>query len=241
LQQKQTDPFGGNHPIRFARWREADASAFKRRWPDFSPEEIACRGDGSLLIDPPAMDKLQALRSLLGKPVIVTSGYRTPEHNEEEGGEPGSLHLQARAFDISFLNHDPAELEAAARKVGFTGFGRYPARGIIHVDTGRPRWWGAKEWPASTRQGFQPSPPPVREDIAKSRTVRASGVVTLSGGAAIAAVAADALKVFEPLQPLLDWIRSNPTGTLWVIGIALILIGLYFAAARLDDWAKLRR
>ena len=32
-------------------------------WPDFSPEEIACRGTGNLMIVPHAMDKLQALRA----------------------------------------------------------------------------------------------------------------------------------------------------------------------------------
>ena len=47
-------------------WRDVPESAW--RWPNFSPAEIACRGTGKLLINEPALDKLQALRDRLGKP-----------------------------------------------------------------------------------------------------------------------------------------------------------------------------
>ena len=57
------------------------------RWPNFSPAEIACRGTGKLLINEPALDKLQALRARLGKPLIVRSAYRSPEHNRAVDGE----------------------------------------------------------------------------------------------------------------------------------------------------------
>jgi hypothetical protein len=36
------------------------------RWPNFSPAEIACRGTGKVLVNEPALDKLQALRDRLG-------------------------------------------------------------------------------------------------------------------------------------------------------------------------------
>ncbi|SDZ58386.1 hypothetical protein SAMN05444004_12522 [Jannaschia faecimaris] len=39
------------------------------RWTNFSPAEIACRGTGKLLINEPALDKLQTLRDRLGKPL----------------------------------------------------------------------------------------------------------------------------------------------------------------------------
>ncbi|WP_372521356.1 D-Ala-D-Ala carboxypeptidase family metallohydrolase [Pararhodobacter marinus] len=54
-----------------------------------------------------AMDKLQALRDRLGKPLIVRSAYRSPEHNRAVGGAPGSKHMQGTAFDIAMSNHDP--------------------------------------------------------------------------------------------------------------------------------------
>ena len=82
---------------------------------NFSPAEIACRGTGKLLINEPALDKLQALRDRLGKPLIVRSAYRSPEHNRAVGGATRSKHMDGAAFDIAMSNHDPVAFEAAAR------------------------------------------------------------------------------------------------------------------------------
>jgi hypothetical protein len=87
-------------------WRDVPVSSW--RWPNFSPAEIACRGTGKLLINEPALDKLQALRDRLGKPLIVRSAYRSPEHNRAVGGATRSKHLDGAAFDIAMANHDPA-------------------------------------------------------------------------------------------------------------------------------------
>ena len=65
-------------------WRDAPEGNW--RWPNFSPAEIACRGTGKLLINEPALDRLQALRDRLSKPPIVRSAYRSPEHNRAVGG-----------------------------------------------------------------------------------------------------------------------------------------------------------
>ena len=61
------------------------------RWKNFSPAEIACRGTGQLKLHPEAIDKLQALRDRLGKPLIVRSAYRSPEHNRAVGGGGGRV------------------------------------------------------------------------------------------------------------------------------------------------------
>src|SRR6056297_2229085 len=98
-------------------WRDLPESTW--RWPNFSPAEIACRGTGKLLINEPALDKLQALRDRLGKPLIVRSAYRSPEHNRSVGGATRSKHMDGAAFDIAMANHDPVAFEAAARDVGF--------------------------------------------------------------------------------------------------------------------------
>ncbi len=97
---------------------------------DFSPAEIACRGTGKLLINEPALDELQALRDRLGKPLIVCSAYRSPEHNRAVGGATRSKHLDGATFDIAMANHDPVAFEAAAREVGLLGFGFYPRSGL---------------------------------------------------------------------------------------------------------------
>ena len=119
------------------------------RWPSFSPQEIACRGDAKLAVDGAAMDKLQALRDRLGVPLIVNSAYRSPEYNRRIGGAPRSQHMEAKAFDISMANHNPAVFEAAARAVGFTGFGFYQRNNFMHIDTGPAREWGER-WFART-------------------------------------------------------------------------------------------
>jgi zinc D-Ala-D-Ala carboxypeptidase len=56
---------------RYAHFTDIPASDW--RWPSFSPREIASKGEGELLVDDQAMDKLQALRDALGKPLILTS------------------------------------------------------------------------------------------------------------------------------------------------------------------------
>ena len=48
----------------FADWRDVPDKLW--RWSDFSPEEIACRGDGKIQINEAALDKLQVLRDQLG-------------------------------------------------------------------------------------------------------------------------------------------------------------------------------
>lgn len=125
-----------------------DLATFKERWPNFSPRELACKGTGKLVIDADSLDRLQALRNKLGVPLNVTSAYRSPEHNRAVGGAKRSMHMQARAFDISMVNHDPEQFEAAAEDLGFRGIGHYPApRNFMHIDTREnPARWNKGGW-----------------------------------------------------------------------------------------------
>lgn len=43
---------------------------------------------------------LQPLREAYGKPIIVTSGYRSPELNKAIGGAKNSQHMRGQAADI---------------------------------------------------------------------------------------------------------------------------------------------
>ena len=43
---------------------------------------------------------LEKVRGLLKKPIIITSGYRSPALNERIGGAAGSAHLDGRAADF---------------------------------------------------------------------------------------------------------------------------------------------
>ena len=70
-------------------------------WRHFTPEEMSCRKDGVLVVDPDFMQKLEEMRERLGFPMVVTSGYRTPEYNREvsKTGFFGP-HTTGRAADI---------------------------------------------------------------------------------------------------------------------------------------------
>jgi zinc D-Ala-D-Ala carboxypeptidase len=123
----------------------ACAGVPKSKWrrANFSPAEIACCGDGSIKVCEDALDCLQALRDLMGKPMIVLSGYRSPQHNRRVGGAPASKHMQGTSFDISMANHDPVAFEAAG--VGLLGGGDHkekalPGRQVPSVRTSGVRW-----------------------------------------------------------------------------------------------------
>lgn len=130
-------------PKLYAHWRDVPKAAW--RWPNFSPQEIACKGFGELMLDEGALDKLQALRRALGRPVVINSAYRSEAHNRAVGGSPTSQHRLGKAFDIALRGPASArdiereELIREALEVGFTGIGRYD--GFVHVDTGPERTW----------------------------------------------------------------------------------------------------
>ena len=117
-----------------------------------------------------ALDKLQALRMRLGKPLIIRSAYRSPEHNRAVGGAKASKDVDGIAFDIAMANHDPEAFEAAARAIGFQGFGFYPRSGFMHVDLGPVRSWGERFPKRAT--AFAAETPPAREVLADSRTLK---------------------------------------------------------------------
>ncbi|MEO1040891.1 MAG: D-Ala-D-Ala carboxypeptidase family metallohydrolase [Pseudomonadota bacterium] len=121
-------------------------------WKNFSPKEIASKGEGEVVVNERALDALQRLRDDLGKPLIINSAYRSKEHNKRVGGSSTSVHLSGGAFDVSMQNHDPHLFEQAARRAGFHRFGFYPKKNFIHIDIeagrGKPEWgdrWEQKE------------------------------------------------------------------------------------------------
>jgi zinc D-Ala-D-Ala carboxypeptidase len=168
---------------RYAHFSQVPASDW--RWPSFSPREIASKREGEIVIDEEALDKLQRLRDALGKPLILTSAYRSPAHNKAVGGAKNSMHMRGIAFDVRMENHDPAEFEAAARTAGFTGFGYYPKSGFMHIDTGPARSWGTP-WPI-TATSWPVEPPRVPEKMSEDREAKAVAGAGVAGGVAVAA------------------------------------------------------
>lgn len=99
----------------------------------FLAQEFRCRHCGELKINMELIIKLEELRAAIGgKPIVVTSGYRCPEHNRKVGGVADSQHLYGNAADIYVNGMSPRALAEYARGVGFSYVKVY--RGWIHVD-----------------------------------------------------------------------------------------------------------
>ena len=103
----------------------------------FNLKEFSCKHCGQL---PPQgmnkvlLEKLDLLRDRIGAPIIVTSGYRCPEHNAAVGGVSNSQHVQGNAADIVCNAVSVDELADVAAAIGFDGIGRYYSDGFVHVD-----------------------------------------------------------------------------------------------------------
>ena len=58
------------------------------------------RGESRAYVDPQIVHHVQEIRSGLGRPLILNSGFRSPEHNRAVGGATFSRHIYGDALDI---------------------------------------------------------------------------------------------------------------------------------------------
>ncbi|MDH4379906.1 MAG: D-Ala-D-Ala carboxypeptidase family metallohydrolase [Vampirovibrionales bacterium] len=80
--------------------------------------------------------RLQALRDILQRPITITSGYRSPQHNKTVGGHPLSYHLRGMAADIVVAGLTAKQVQQTlAQWQG--GMGCYPT--FTHLDIGPRR------------------------------------------------------------------------------------------------------
>ena len=122
----------------------------RRLAPDFKVRELRCRdGSDTVMVDETLTVVLQCIRDHFGKPVTITSGYRTPAHNSAVGGAKSSQHLLGRAADIRVQGVSVEDVAAYAESLmpDWGGVGRYPVKagrptGWVHVDTraNKSRW-----------------------------------------------------------------------------------------------------
>lgn len=85
------------------------------------------------------------IRTRLGRPVLIVSGYRSESYNDYVGGAYRSYHLKGRALDLKPVNSKYLpELKLIGRDLhdeGLVGgLGFYST--FMHVDTGPKRRWG---------------------------------------------------------------------------------------------------
>ena len=118
-------------------------------WDHFPDHELASPDIGEHAMNPVFMEKLVTLRKAFGKPMVLTSAYRTPEHNKLVGGALNGAHVMGRAVDVLMAGEDAYALVKMALEHGFTGIG-LKQKGdwgdrFVHLDDmrgeRRPRIW----------------------------------------------------------------------------------------------------
>lgn len=92
-------------------------------------------GSGFSAIQWGLVSKLDELRAEWGKPMRITSGFRTLAHNAAVGGKPNSAHLRGLAADIHTGGlTDALRLAILAAQHGFERIGIDLKGGFIHLD-----------------------------------------------------------------------------------------------------------
>ena len=119
---------------------------------NFSRSEFACPHCGEVEIDPLLVATLQRIRDRAG-PVVVTSGYRCPVHNEAVGGVKNSQHLYGKAADIYVQNMSQAALLAMVREMAvneeiYVGYAYAikNSKRAVHVDVRIPESQTVRGW-----------------------------------------------------------------------------------------------
>lgn len=101
----------------------------------FDSNEFTCRHCGKRGVQLPLVYALEKLRQLIGRPVIVSSGYRCAKHSVEAAKAQPGLHRDGLAADIYVVGMTARELYQYVRQVPeFRGIGVDDEQGYVHVD-----------------------------------------------------------------------------------------------------------
>ena len=85
-------------------------------------------------MDQDFLEMLDEARSRAGVPFMITSGFRTEEHNASVGGKRDSAHLQGCAADIvACTSRDRFLIVTALLEAGFDRIGI--GEDFVHVDS----------------------------------------------------------------------------------------------------------
>lgn len=111
---------------------------------NFQVWEFACSDNTQVIpVHTDHLNKLQSLRLRIGKPLKITSAFRSYGYNKSIGGASKSQHVLGTATDIavpSGMSVD--EFAKHCEAIGFDGVGRYYMSNFVHVDSrGRKARW----------------------------------------------------------------------------------------------------
>ena len=102
----------------------------------FSKDEPGLDNGRYEKLNPKLLKQLDEVRELYGKPIIITSSYRGPDHPIESAkpGGPG-VHSFGAAVDIAAVGGtETLELVRAAIGAGFERIGISRKKNFIHLD-----------------------------------------------------------------------------------------------------------
>lgn len=96
-------------------------------------------------------DNLQIIRDEIGKPIMINSAYRSPQHNAKIGGVKNSQHTLGNAADLSVRDMTPNKLSKVILRlikqgrISEGGVGLY--NGFVHYDIrGYKARWDKSSW-----------------------------------------------------------------------------------------------
>ena len=119
--------------------------------PNFTPWEFRCKCNicQAIILDLMLPVTLERMRGMIGRPIVIESGYRCPRYNEvliQEGlpASKVSKHIMGTAADIYVVGDnlqkiDGHTLARYAYLAGFRAIGVAPS--WIHVDLRQPQRW----------------------------------------------------------------------------------------------------
>jgi len=111
----------------------------------FTKAEMECPLTGECKMDEVFMQHLDEMREAYGKPIYISSGYRSGMGNRKIGGHPNSLHMRGLAADIPMLNpYERWELVNAAMScnLGVEVCDRHVH--VEYLDGQKPKMWSGK-------------------------------------------------------------------------------------------------
>ena len=122
--------------------------------PHFNAREFRCSCGKSheTLLASELVDKLEALYAALNcSKIIVTSGYRCPEHDKAVGGTSSGQHTKGTAADVCCYGHSGQPISSKtvcckAQDLGFTGIANITSSyQYTHLDVRTSRKWYGDE------------------------------------------------------------------------------------------------
>lgn len=106
----------------------------------FKASEFQCKDKTEdLLVAGELLNVLEEIRKHFNAPVIINSGYRTPNWNSKVGGTKNSYHCKGMAADIVVKGHSSKEVAKYADSIMEKG-GVIRYTNFVHIDVREERY-----------------------------------------------------------------------------------------------------